>query len=502
MVASSQTTTESYEMPATAASVHSLLRDTSLDDDDLAPSGPAEKDHRRRLLRLGCSFFLFGLINNVLYVIILSAALDLVPPSTPKGIIAFCNIAPALVAKIGWPYVLKGRIRYMKRLVGCCALSALGMLVVAFFDSLFMRLLGIGLASFSSGALSVNVSCADSELVVPQGLGELTFLQLSTTYSPPSVAGHSVGYFSSGTGAAGLVGAFLWWEVRGLGVRIGVGLSSVMPLVIPLTYLFLLPKPTDFLASSSSYDDPVYTPLATEDEDRDMVGEEEGCSAPGPKHNVYLTPSDKWRLVRPMLARYMLPLFCVYLFEYTINQGIAPTLLYPVPEASAHLLLSKIIHSIRDYYPLWQLVYQTTVFLSRSSLSLGIPPLPARLLPLPAILQFGIFLALTFESALGIFPANADEAWSIVLVFLLISLEGICGGSAYVNVYYRINQDPPSPDTVHDIERTRQEREFKIGSVGFADSSGILLASILAVPMEVALCRQQVSRGKLLCKGL
>lgn len=71
-----------------------------------------------------------------------------------------------------------------------------------------------------------------------------------------------------------------------------------------------------------------------------------------------------------------------------------------------------------------------------------------------------------------------------------------------MNVFYRINQEAPSPDTAHDLERTRQEREFKIGSVGFADSSGILFASILAVPMEVALCRQQVSRGKLLCKGL
>lgn len=69
-------------------------------------------------------------------------------------------------------------------------------------------------------------------------------------------------------------------------------------------------------------------------------------------------------------------------------------------------------------------------------------------------------------------------------------------------MFYRINQDPPSPLTAHDIERTRQEREFKIGSVGFADSSGILFASIFAVPMEVTLCRQQVSRGKLLCKGL
>lgn len=34
---------------------------------------------------------------TVLYVIILSAALDLVPPTTPKGIVAFFNIFPALL---------------------------------------------------------------------------------------------------------------------------------------------------------------------------------------------------------------------------------------------------------------------------------------------------------------------------------------------------------------------------------------------------------------------
>lgn len=67
--------------------------------------------------------------HTVLYVIILSAALDLVPPSTPKGIIAFCNIAPALLVKLGWPYLLKGRIRYARRIVSCCMLSFIGMLV-------------------------------------------------------------------------------------------------------------------------------------------------------------------------------------------------------------------------------------------------------------------------------------------------------------------------------------------------------------------------------------
>ena len=139
----------------------------------------------------------------VLYVIILSAALDLVPPSTPKGIIAFCNIFPSMLAKLGWPYLLRGRVRYAIRLVGCAAVSILGMWVsrrhsirtdgvrwvadgcagetqiVAAFDTLLMRLLGIYCASFSSG------------------LGELTFLQLSTRYHPPPVAGHSVGYVTS-----------------------------------------------------------------------------------------------------------------------------------------------------------------------------------------------------------------------------------------------------------------------------------------------------------------
>ena len=101
---------------------------------------------------------------------------------------------------------------------------------------------------------------------------------------------------------------------------------------------------------------------------------------------------------------------------------------------------------MRDYYPLWQvripyhhitfprltfsqLVYQTTVFLSRSSISLGLPPLPEKLLPLPAITQGIILSLLVFESAVG-FAADDFEATNIAIVFALISLEGICGGLA------------------------------------------------------------------------
>jgi hypothetical protein len=41
-------------------------------------------------------------------------------------------------------------------------------------------------------------------------------------------------------------------------------------------------------------------------------------------------------------------------FEYTINQGVAPTLIYPIPTLESSPVFGRIIHSIRDYYPLWQ----------------------------------------------------------------------------------------------------------------------------------------------------
>jgi len=183
---------------------------------------------------------------------------------------------------------------------------------------------------------------------------------------------------------------------------------------------------------------------------------------------------------------------------------------YPVPSED-HRILRLIIHSIRDYYPLWQLVYQATVFLSRSSISLGFPALPSRFLSLPAIVQFFILSILALESGVGLIPASS-EGFAIGFVFVLISLEGICGGLAYVNVFYRINQEHSSSPTElgdvadnadpHRAEQARQEREFKIGSIGFADSSGILIASLLAVPTEIGLCQAQIRRGKTLCSQL
>ena len=303
--------------------------------------------------------------SSVLYVIILSAALDLVPASTPKGLIAFCNIAPSFLAKLCWPYLLKGTIRYGQRVVGCCIMSVLGMIVS---DVVRPRTVnpdpdwGIpqGCCTFwwSRNEANWHLYCLVLVRFVQPcflsivaeggpalGLGELTFLQLSTTYIP-AIAGRSVGYVllenRQYVGSEGFrqIQVFCFWNggcwaswciplvgaseprcasrcrtiisenfsvlCRSLLIA---AISQVLPLTIPLTYYFLLPHPSSTSKQDEEDDDaePLmassteYVPLPT--------GEGEGGTT-GYCHPriVALSASDKWRLVRPMIPKYMLPL--------------------------------------------------------------------------------------------------------------------------------------------------------------------------------------------------
>ncbi len=106
-----------------------------------APAGPRTRQLPREALqkrtsyRLNTAFFLFGLLNNALYVVILTAALELLPQGVPTGLVSFANIFPALIAKAVWPYLLRGRVRYTRRVWSCAALSFVGMLLVSFFPA-------------------------------------------------------------------------------------------------------------------------------------------------------------------------------------------------------------------------------------------------------------------------------------------------------------------------------------------------------------------------------
>ncbi|CBQ69826.1 related to YHC3-protein involved in vacuolar arginine transport [Sporisorium reilianum SRZ2] len=470
----------------------------------LAPLRPSLPPPKSTSYRLNSTFFLFGLLNNSLYVVILTAALELLPQGVPTGLVSFANIFPALIAKAVWPYMLRGEVRYTRRVWSCAALSFGGMLLVSFFPALGMRLAGISLASFSSG------------------LGELTFLQLSTRYKV--FAGDAVGWFASGTGAAGLVGAAAWWVVRPLGVQTGMAILSVLPGFMVLAYTVVLPS-VEQLVGGAAGKGAEYAPVSTED-DAEVEAEEAAAendddaddvhaptSSLTPNVRVRLTFNEKMALLTPMLLPYIIPLVIVYAMEYTINQGIAPTLIYPLPTRATHPLLSLVIHKLTDYYPLYQLVYQTFVFLSRSSISMfGLPPIPRRWLWAPAVLQTGILAVLMTESVYGWFRASIASP----LVIVLVCVEGLAGGGAYVSVFWSIgvderedgialpseerDADADAEDQEYRLAKKAQEHEFRIGCVGFGDSLGILAASLISMPLQVSLCNTQVRSGRDLCK--
>ncbi|KAH9815122.1 batten's disease protein Cln3 [Melampsora americana] len=453
-------TTTLNQENGSGSNYHQVMEESNPSSDDqieIIRNNQIEGKHDDILFSI--SFFLFGLLNNVLYVIIISAALDLVPSDVPPGIILLADITPSLIVKLGWPYLVRGEIRYEKRIISCSVISFVGMMVIVIFPSVTMRLIGISLASFSSG------------------LGEMTFLQLSTTFINKT----GVSWFASGTGAAGVVGAGWWWTLRNMGIKIGLGLSSILPICLSLVYFFLLPFSLKECSNEGSeVTTNGYTAL-NNDEDEVAVS----------NHNLKKTPltlREKLRLARPLFLPFMLPLFTVYFAEYTINTGLAPTLLYPVPTPDHHVVFSHLIKSLKDYYPFYQLTYQIFVFFSRSSIAiLRFPPMPRSLISLPSLIQVFIFSILLLESSHQILFNLFTSDFIYAIIFGLISLEGICGGLAYVSVFYWLSLED-------------QHQEFKIGCVGFSDTIGILYASLFSSWLEPRLCGIQVSQGRELCR--
>lgn len=159
-------------------------------------------------------------------MIILSAAVDLVGPDIPKGVVLLADVIPSFATKLVAPYFIH-LVPYWMRIIIFVFLSAVGMLVVAMSPSytdggaISSKIAGIILASFSSGG------------------GELSFMGLTHYYGPFSLAA-----WGSGTGAAGLVGAgayALATSALGLSVHITLLVSACLPAVMVLSFFVVLP---------------------------------------------------------------------------------------------------------------------------------------------------------------------------------------------------------------------------------------------------------------------
>ncbi|KAK1982478.1 batten's disease protein Cln3 [Colletotrichum cereale] len=423
--------------------------------------------------RVVVAFWLLGLINNVLYVIILSAAQDLVGSSVPKGVVLLADILPSFFTKLIAPYFIH-RVPYPVRVMVFIGLSCSGMLLIALTPpskSVAFKMIGVVIASLSSGG------------------GELSFLGLTHYYGPVSLAG-----WGSGTGAAGLVGAGMyvvmtdWW---GISVRNSLLLSACLPSIMFVSFFVILPM-GPLRAGRKEYE--ALPERDLDDEDAAELPRNAAAAsallAPGPSvastaYSVQQQQQQQHRRhpdehsfelnlkrARALFFPYMLPLLLVYVAEYTINQGVAPTLLFP--------LGSSPFREFREFYPMYGFLYQLGVFISRSST----PFFRIHRLYLPSLLQVGNLGLLTAQAMFDFIP-------SVYVVFAIMFWEGLLGGAVYVNTFAEIMERVPSDD-----------REFSLSATSVSDSGGVCIAGFLGIVMEVQLCNWQVARGRDWCRKI
>lgn len=403
--------------------------------DNTPTRGREEKVKRIRNLT---GFWILGLCNNYAYVVMLSAAFDILnkelgphnvtseahPANTTRcnptstGAILLADILPALLVKLCAPFF---NINTSIQVGAVVLLSCSSFLMTSFTVATWMSFMGVVCAAIGSG------------------LGEITFLAYSAHFDKDVIS-----TWSSGTGGAGVLGALSY-----------AAMASVLSPEKTLLVMLFVPV----LMAISFWGVLVHPKLRRDEKTAgEAIPDEEPllpCSGCTGYAKVTLTFGDKLRLIKPLL-KFMIPLGLVYLAEYFINQGLLELIVFRN---------TKLSH--KEQYRWLQVMYQVGVLISRSSVNF----IQIRRLWILPILQF-INVAFIFSEAYLLF---LPSFWIVVVVVLY---EGLLGGSAYVNTFYRISQDVPI-----------QHREFSLRIASLADSAGIAIAGAMALPTHDAMCR-------------
>ncbi|XP_026215297.1 battenin [Anabas testudineus] len=421
-------------------------------------------------------FWLLGLCNNFAYVVMLSAAHDILkkqqsenststlatltvdfqggnssnssrydcnPVSTAAVLLA--DILPTLVIKLCAPFVIH-KMPYGIRVLFCVIMAATSFLLVSFSSAVWMSILGVIFASISSG------------------LGELSFLALTVFFSRDVLGG-----WGSGTGGAGVAGAFLYSGLTqvGLSPQVTLLIMLVVPFVMLISYFFWLNHPpslpqwksreTEYAAGGSEERRQLMEGSEEEDEQERLTPESDRCLNPPnelDRSTGCLTFTEKLCIIKGLL-KFVFPLGLVYFAEYFINQGLMELLYFP------NFFLSH-----AEQYRWYQTLYQIGVLVSRSSLCC----VKIRKLWVLSLLQVLNAVLLLFAVRYQFLPS----AW---LVFVIILYEGLLGGAAYVNTFYFIS-----------MEMEDRHREFAMAAASVGDSLGIALAGLIAFPVHKYFC--------------
>ncbi|CAJ0946579.1 unnamed protein product, partial [Mesorhabditis belari] len=418
-------------------------------------------------------FWLLGLCNNFAYVIMLSAAQDILESGHQNktsdtceeeivarkcaemstGSVLLADIIPALLIKIFAPLFIQ-RVPFGLRHFLVVIFQSFSFLLVALGGNVFTALFGVVLASFASG------------------LGEISYLALASNFKNSVISA-----WSSGTGGAGIFGALTYAILTdpfmlSLSPKSALLSMLVVPVIFAYSYWYILRIPQS-VHRVRVFDYRTYT-IGYQIGSRHRSGQSESDadtqSSPllqaveyrdhDPFNFGQLSGKEKLNAIKPLLP-FMLPLMLVYLGEYYINQGMFELIVFDCKHGFGFSPASQ--------YRWYQVLYQFGVFVSRSSS--GVILLPANVLPLLAILQLLNAFLFMLDAWLHFSP-------HILFVFFIIFYEGLLGGGAYVNTFRGVHKVVP-------LER----REFAMGFVSISDTVGIVFAGILAIPAHNFICK-------------
>uniref|UniRef100_A0AC35UG21 Battenin n=1 Tax=Rhabditophanes sp. KR3021 TaxID=114890 RepID=A0AC35UG21_9BILA len=368
-------------------------------------------------------FWIAGLANNYAYVIMLSAAEDILAKqdhtaikadeacspvllkrkcsATAVGFILLADIVPTFCIKIIWPFLkFAERIPYGTRHAMIIASQVLAYMLVAFSTSDVMSYAGVIFAALGSG------------------FGEINFLALGSFYPKSTVSA-----WSSGTGAAGLIGSLSYAGLTDAGLSPSAAclVMLIIPIIFSIAYWFILAKPPSLHQVTLSN---ISTWLVPKDSTKSYNNSIESSTTYDQKTMLQrnLSFKDKIKVTVPLL-KFMIPLSLVYFFEYTINQGAMSLIVF---DCSHGFNLSK-----ASQYRWFQALYQLGVFIARSSLViLTLPVWSLYLLPVIQMANLAFFIN---EAIFEFVP-------HIAILMAIIIFEGLLGGLSYVNTFDKIHK--------------------------------------------------------------
>lgn len=344
-------------------------------------------------------------------------------PSNPRdcnqlstSVILLMDIIPSLVIKLIAPLL---PLCINTRMVIVCTFSILGFLIPALATDVWVSFIGIACVSLSSG------------------LGETTLLSYAVFFDNKNV----ISAWSSGTGGAGFFGSLSYAALIAIGLtpNMTLFLLIIIPIIAIINFWFILPRPDISYNLTHCTDDMNQVTDSSDTVPRTI-------SARSFSARVKYFPS---------VLRYLVPLMLVYVFEYFINQGLYELLYF-----------KGIYLSHGEQYRWYQVLYQIGVFISRSSRSVFI----VEKIWVLSILQGITTVYFIFDSIYQLSPC-------VYLVFAIILWEGLIGGMAYVNVFYKIKK-----------EVKLENQEIATGMTSLGDSIGITMAGFLAMPVHNYIC--------------